>query len=602
MSILIKASFSKSKFFSGTQFLLSACLASALLMASCGGSGGGTPQPPVGGPPPPPPPPPPLPPPPPPPPPPSGVFATEAQTSRFLGKATFGATQTQIDGLTGTEVSDWVRAEFDKPVTHYLPVILNELAAQPQDEMLPPRRISDAFLEAAIIGDDQLRQRMVLALSEIIVVSYNGQLQNFPATVADYMDVLSDNAFGNYRDLLEEVTYTPAMGFYLTYVANQKGDPDTGRVPDENYARELMQLFTLGLTELNLDGSEKLDGTGQPIEIFDNSDVTGLAKVFTGLSWDSGNFFNFRNDPTSTYRPLVIYPEQHSDLEKTFLTVTIPPGTGGEASIDMALDEIFAHPNMAPFVSRQLIQRFVSSNPDTAYVQRVATTFDAGTYTLPDGTAVGTGVRGDLKATLAAVLLDQDALRDPATAPAASGKIREPIIRFVNWARAFNVTTPDVRDEQFLANMSFMGQHPFRSPSVFNFFRPGFVAPNTETGAAGLTVPELQIINESSAMAYINFINAFIYDFSPNISGDEEGGVRADYGAEFTMADDAQALVDRLDLLLTGKSLGPATKTRLLEMMDEIPIRAGSEDEDRLTRVVVGVTMTMTAPGYLVQK
>lgn len=582
-----------------TRLLVTACLSATLLLASCGGNSGSTTTPVSVVPPPPAPP-------PPPPPPPSGIFETEAEASRFLGKATFGATPTTITELTGIDVSDWMRAEFDKPATKYLPNMLAEIEALPETsapvERPPARSISDGFIEAAIIGDDQLRQRMVLALSEIIVVSYFGDIKNYPAIMVEYMDILSENAFGNYRDLLEEVTYTPAMGFYLTYIANQKGDPDTGRVPDENYAREILQLFTIGLTELNMDGTEVLDSNGQAIETYDNSDITELAKVFTGLSWSSGSFFNTRGRLPSAYGSMIVYPEHHSDLEKTFLDVTIPPGTNGEESIDLALDAIFAHKNVAPFVSRQLIQRFVSSNPEPAYVQRVAMTFEAGTYTLPDGGTVGEGKRGDLKATIAAVLLDEAASRDPMTVQAESGKIREPFIRFVNWARAFNETTPDVRDEKMLNDMSGMGQHPFNSPSVFNFFRPGYVASNTDTGDAGLTAPEMQIINESSAVAYMNFINAFIYDTSPNISGDEEGGVKADYSAELAMADDAQALIDRLDLILTGNSLGTETRARILEMMAEIPIRAETENEDRMSRVAVAVTMVMTAPGYLVQK
>jgi len=573
---------------------MSACLSAGLLLASCGGGGESSTPPPVAGPPPPPPPPPPA--------PPSGVFETEAQTSRFLGKATFGATPTDITNLTGTEVSDWIRAEFAKPATNYLPEILADIEALPAGTDLPRRAVSDMFFDAAISGDDQLRQRMVLALSEIVVVSNSGNLGDFPATMADYVDVLSDNAFGNYRDLLEEVTYTPAMSFYLTYLANPKGDPETGRVPDENYARELLQLFTIGLTELNMDGTERLDGTGQAIEIFDNSDITGLARVFTGLSIEGSDFFFLSRDPSKLHEPLEIFPAFHSDLEKAFLNVTIPAGTSGAESIDMALDEIFGHSNMAPFLSRQLIQRFTSSNPSPAYVQRVATAFETGQFTLPDGSSVGTALRGDLSATIAAVLLDDDALLDPVTVPETSGKIREPIIRFANWARAFNETTPDASDEQSLGSLQNLGQHPFASPSVFNFFRPGYIAPGTETGAAELTVPELQIIDESSAIAYINFINSFIYDFSPNFSEDEEGGVQVDYATEFVMADDGQALIDRLDLVLTGNSLGPDTRARLLDMMDEIPIREGTEDTDRISRVLVGVTMVMTSPDYLVQR
>jgi uncharacterized protein (DUF1800 family) len=564
-----------------------------MILTACGG-GGSSATPPVTT----------TPPPPPPPPPISQAFLTEGSTSQFLGRATFGASFGDISTLTGTAVSDWIIREFDKTPTNYFPTLLIEAQNLPAGEQLRPRRVSDLFFDAAIAGDDQLRQRMVFALSEIIVVSDASQLINVPLTMADYVDTLSDNAFGNYRELLEHITYTPAMSVYLTYIANEKGDPSTGRVPDENYARELMQLFTLGLVELNLDGTPILDGQGQSIEIYDNTDITGLAKVFTGLSLDGNNFFNLGEDPTAFYRPLKMFPDFHSTLEKSFLGTTIPAGTGGEESIDLALDTIFNHPNMAPFLSRQLIQRFVTSDPAPTYVARVATAFETGRFTLPNNAIVGDGRRGDLKATIAAVLLDGEALQDRNVAPAEFGKVREPILRFTNWARAFGETTPDSGDERLLVstNITGLGQHPFRSPSVFNFFRPGYVAPGTATGAAGLTAPELEIINESSAIGYINFINAFIYDFGENISGDPEGGVKADYTDLVVLADDAQSLIDRLDLVLTGNGLDPEFKANMLEMMNDIPISTTAPDEDRLTRILVAISMTMTAPGYAVQR
>jgi uncharacterized protein (DUF1800 family) len=560
----------------------------AILLAGCGGGGVSAPQPQ----------------PQPQPPTVSSVFNSDVKTSRFLGKATFGATLTDINSLTGTEVSNWIKGEFNKPATHYLPVIITEIQALADGDRLPNRRISDHFFDAAISANDQLRQRVVLALSEIIVVSNGGQLGNNPATMAHYMDILSDQAFGNYRDLLEDITYSPAMGFYLTYIANQKGDPETGRVPDENYARELMQLFTLGLLELNLDGTHKLDDQGEPIEIFNNSDITGLAKVFTGLSYENNDFGQRGNDRSATYRPLVVFSAQHSQLEKAFLGTTIPANTNGRRSIDQALDAIFQHGNMAPFLSRQLIQRLTASSPSPAYVQRVSRSFEEGTFVLPDRSVVGTGERGDMQATIAAILLDADALQDPATAPAESGKIREPMVRIINWARAFNETTPNAHDERLLGNLSTIGQHPFRSPSVFNFFRPGFIAPGSETAAAGLTAPELQIMNESSSIAYINTINAFIYERANNYSDDPEGGVNPDYRGETAIAHDGAALINRLDLILTGGSLNAETRARILSMMDQVPVRAGTNDEaaDRLARVRLTITMVMTAPGYLVQR
>ena len=559
--LTINVSFKKNKLgFRPTNFVTPLILLVMLSQTACGGSstsgGGGTgtspPPPPV---------------PPPPPPAASSIFASEASTVRFLNHATFGATQGDVTTLTGTEVADWMRGEFAKQPTTYLQRILDQIAALPDGDMLFTDALTNLFFDEVIAGNDQLRQRMVLALSEIIVASSNSNLNGLPQTMAHYVDILSRNAFGNYRDLLEEITYSPAMAVYLTYLANQKGDMESGRVPDENYARELLQLFTIGLNELNMDGTLKLDGGGQPIEIFDNSDITGLAKVFTGLSTQGSNFFNILRDRSSSYKPLIVFPDFHSELEKTFLNVTIPPFTNGEESIDTALDTIFAHPNMAPFVSRQLIQRFVMSSPSPAYVGRVATAFETGSFRLPDNTTTGTGIRGDLKATLAAVLLDPNAIQNPANGTPEQGKIREPMLRFTHWARAFNEKTPDAADERFLRDASFaLGQHPFRSPSVFNFFRPGYIAPNTSTGAAGLTAPELQIVNESSAISNINFMNSFIYNFSPNFSDDPNGGVVADYTAELAIADDVPALIARLDLILTGNMLRQDSKDRIAQL------------------------------------
>ncbi|HHL43521.1 MAG TPA: DUF1800 domain-containing protein [Hellea balneolensis] len=559
-------------------------------LSACGGGGGSTVTPP----------------PPPPPPPPAQIskaFKTAESTSSFLAKATFGATKAQIDSLKGTAVSDWLLGQFNHSPTLYLDRVLALLRALPRDEMLFGDSLTNMYIDDAIASDDQLRLRMVLALSEIIVTSLNSDLDNYPDAMAYYVDILSRNAFGNYRDILKEITYSPAMGFYLTYLANEKGDPDSGRMPDENYARELLQLFTIGLNELNMDGTEKTDAQGKPIEIYDNTDITGLAKVFTGLSTQNSDFYDVLNDESSVHKPMVAYADFHSELEKTFLGKTIPAGTSADESIEQALDIIFNHPNVAPFISKQLIQRFVTSNPKPAYVQRVANVFESGTYKLPNGTTVGAGKRGDLKATIAAILLDDEALQTRAEQPDDFGKIREPFIRFVNWARAFKETDPDTADEYFLEDASFgLAQHPFRSRSVFNFFRPGYVAPGTETGAAGLVAPELQITNESSVINYINYMNAFIYNFSPTISEDPDNGVNADYSDVLALADDADKLVDYLNLVLAAGNLTATTKSRIKLLLAEVPISTGAPDEDKLSRVFLAVTMVMSAPGYIVQR
>ena len=545
-------------------------------------------------------------PPPPPPPPTSTLIDTPAKASHFLNQATFGPSAADVTAATGTDVSVWIVSEFAKPPTLYLPGLLIEANTLPRIFDLRPRAASDAFFDAAIGSSDQLRQRMVIALSEIIVVSNaaSSGLDNRTVAIGRYMDILSINAFGNYRNLLDDITYSPAMAVYLTYLRNQKGNMATGQVPDENYARELLQLFSIGLVELNLDGSPKLDAQGQEIPTFDNTDITGLAKVFTGLSFDGSAFFDESN-PNRYHIPLIPFDQFHSDLEKTFLGTTIPADTDATTSIDMALDTIYNHPNVAPFISRQLIQRFVTSAPQPAYIQRVATAFEAGSYTLPSGNSVGTGVRGDLSATIAAVLLDQNAFQDPASAPVGFGKIREPMLRLIHWARAFGVTSPDAADEAFLFDTSspaLFGQHPFRSPSVFNFFRPGYIAPATATGAAGLTAPELQIFNENSAIGAINILNAFIYDVSTNISGNPTGGLSPNYTPQLALADDAAALVDNLDIALTYGSLHAESRTRIINTINEISITTESAAQNRLERVRLAIAMVMTTPEYTVKR
>ncbi len=540
----------------------------------------------------------------------SKVFKTEASTAQFLNRATFGARQADIDALKGTEVSNWIKDQFAKPATLYRQRITDKILALPQDEYLYADSVSSMFLDAAIAGDDQLRQRMTLALSEILVASSrNPLLDDSPEALSYYVDILSENAFGNYRDILEKITYSPAMAAYLTYLRNQKGDPDIGRVPDENYAREIMQLFSIGLEELNMDGTRKLDANGQPIPTYSNKDITELAKVFTGLSTAGSNFWNVEHSCDARYhcpefyQPLEMFDRQHSPLEKKFLNTTIPAGTSGTDSIQQALDGIFAHPNVAPFISRQLIQRFVTSNPEPAYVERVATAFENGTFTLPDGSSVGTGKRGDLKATIAAVLLDPNAQRLPSENPETFGKIREPMIRLINWARAFAGDNPDSYDEYYLYDMTdFIGQHPFRAKHVFNFFEPEFIAPGTKTGEAGLTAPELEITDANTIFGYINFINAFIFDYTENKSGNDNSGVVPDYSNEIGMADDPKALVDHLNLLLTGNTLMKKTQDRIVQVLNEIPIYTDTETEDKTARVMVAISMVMTSPGYLVQR
>ena len=557
------------------------------------------------------------PPPPPPPPPTSTAFSTEESTALFLTQATFGPTTQDITQLTGTAPSDWFLAEINKAPSLNLNYVLTEITeegARDDDGQLTFEKRQTptfSFWINAIDGDDQLRQRMAFALSQILVISHSegNFLFEVPNTVAHYQDILVSNAFGNYRDLLEEVTYSPAMGEYLTYLQNIKGDPDTGRMPDENYAREVMQLFSIGLVDLNMDGST-ITQNGAPIETYTNADVTGLARVFTGLSLSGGEFFfDFRTlADDALHTPMEAYPEWHSELEKTFLGTTIAPGTGPEESIDIALDTLVDHPNTPPFLARQLIQRFVTSHPEPDYIERVATAFANGQYSLPNGSLVGDGRRGDLTATIAAVLFDPDA-RDASNRDENSfGKIREPVLRFIQWARAFDAGTVTPEHTFPLWNTTFGGglsQAPYKSPSVFNFYRPGYVAPGTETGAAGLTMPELQLVNANSISNYANFMTYFTFAFAANGSGEPSTtSFIPDYSDELALAEDPAALVDHLDLLLTFGSTSEETKATIVTFLNDIALENPSDPDYNgpFLRVGLGVLMMMTSPDYVVQR
>lgn len=570
-----------------------------LMVTACGGGGGGSSAPPTNNPP--------STPAPPPEPAPVSLTATEA--SRFLSQSTFGPDAQSIDKLVADGLESWLVAEFAKPPSLHLETVL---AGLPEDGsavdgmgnlraevvLLP----SHSFWNRAIKGNDQLRQRMAYALSQILVVSTNSNLINFPQTLAHYMDILTEGAFGNYRDLLENVTYSPAMATYLTYFRNEKADPISGRVPDENYAREFLQLFTVGLVELNPDGTPVIQSDGSQVELYDNDDITELAKVFTGLSVGGVPFYQRLRalPPEAYYSPLVGFDEFHSAEPKNFLGISIPANTAAEQTIDMALDGIFAHPNLGPFLARQLIQRFVTSAPTSAYVARVAAAFEDGSYALPSGDSVGSGARGDLQAVIAAILFDTQARDEAPAARDDFGKLREPVLRFTHWARAFQVNSADASNERILRNTSsseLLGQHPYRSPSVFNFYRPGYVAPGTETGSAGLAAPELQIVDASSVVGYPNVMTLYALGRSPKLDDDVQDAFVADYRAEADLATDITALLDHLDLLLTHGTLQADTRQRIGSILDAV---GTSSEEDLQLRARVASILVMTSPEYIV--
>jgi len=542
------------------------------------------------------------------------VYTQANDVARFLTQATFGPKLDEINALTGESTSQWFSKQLTLSPSLLQPVVDEFVSAELEFFALEATTIG--FWRNAVAAPDQLRQRMAFSLSELFVVSNGGGevLTDVPSAVAYFQDLLIQHAFGNYRDLLEAVTYSPAMGYYLTYQGSEKGDPITGRMPDENYARELLQLFTIGVVELNIDGTPRLDGSGKPIETYDNKDITGLAKVFTGLNI---NETVVEQSVMAAYAtPMQTFEESHSSKEKTFLNLTIPQDTPAQSSITQALDHIFAHPNVAPFVATHLIQRLVMSNPSPEYVARVANAFNQGEFTLPDGTKVGQSRRGDLGATLAAVLFDTQGRTLPDT---TGGKVREPILRFSHWARAFNIESVTPRFQELLwdtKGSSTLSQHPYRASSVFNFFRPGYIAPGTLSAKQGLKAPELQIVNASSIAGYTNFMTYFIFNESQTVDNEraqvflDETGVTLDantaavsfisqYNKELELVNDHDALLDHLDLLLTYGTLSQPTRDYIKETLAQLPQEL---KQNALYQVQLAVLLVMTSPDYLIQQ
>lgn len=533
----------------------------------------------------------------------------QKQAARFLSQATFGPTMEEIEAVVASGPEAWLLEELEKSPSLHLE---NVLAGFPQDGRFYDERGNPlpelvllpgvSFWGAAIEGEDQLRQRMAYALSQILVVSFDGTLGRAPQALAQYMDILTEGAFGNYRDLLEKVTYSPAMAIYLTYIRNEKADPRSGRVPDENYAREILQLFTVGLVELKPNGQPVTRDDGTEVELYGNEDITELAKVFTGLSFAGAAFRAplARVPLASFHSPLEMFDDYHSSEAKHFLGGSIAENTNGEDSIGLTLDIIFNHPNLGPFIGRQLIQRFVTSAPGPAYVRRVAAAFDDGSYTLPGGTEVGSGQRGDLAAMLAAVLFDSEAREAAMLEDPAFGKLREPVLRFTHWARAFQVNSADTRNERALrytGSPELLGQQPYGSPSVFNFYRPGYIAAGTQTGAARLTAPELQITNASTIIGYANFLTTYTFESSPKFDRSLPAAFVPDYSPYTALADDTAALLDSLDLILTHGTLASDTRERIAQVIDQLD---SDSQPDRLLRTQAAIVMIMTSPEYIV--
>ena len=563
----------------------------------------------------------------------SGMDQQFRDAARFLGQATTGVNFEQIEELSEQGFENWIDEQILMPEMSYLDTSKmvwdhfvqsyydewGEIVINGNEDIFPASFYwRMAWWNNAMSGEDLLRQKVTLALSEILVTSEDSRLDADAFGMASYYDVLYSNAFGNYRDLLEEVTYHPAMGYYLSSINNSPTNEEENIHPDENYAREVMQLFTIGLYELELDGTIITDENGVEVPTYDNSDIGELARVFTGLGpaqywapWVDyseeivqwGVWYNTIPYINSTM-PMVMFEGWHEEGIKHLLNggATVDGASGGQ-DIDMALDILFYHSNTAPFVSKLLIQRMVKSNPSPEYIERVASIFVNN----------GEGVRGDLSAVVKAILLDDEARHCSWIEDVTSGKMREPMMRYMQMLKAFDATNQSGKMWSVGWIADDLGQHPMTSPSVFNFFLPSY-APSGPVADSSLVAPEFELLNSAIAIKYINLISDMLfgeyYMESITMAHPDEIGypwwdmgfdspedhVDLNFDDEIILAStDAHAMVERLNILLAG---GTASSETIDTISNIIEIEA-LEPADR---VKVALYLLLISPDYIIQK
>ncbi len=543
----------------------------------------------------------------------SGFLPNHNAAAKLTAQSTFGANFQIIEDIATMGLEDWLDAQLALPVG---PSVLDQVITYHEfrkvGEGNPDAGTSMIFWDYAwwqyhMTQQDYLRQRVAFALSEILVISRNSGFGNHPYAFADYYDILLRNAFGNYRDLLNEVTYHATMGEYLTYKSNPKTDTSENRFPDENYAREIMQLFTIGLFELNPDGSRKVDGMGDPISTYDNYDISEFSKVFTGLMWGDrplqlNQFFKGPLNRESYIVDMQMLNEMHEPGPKELLNGQMIPDrvpVDGDADIQDALDNLFNHPNVGPFIGKLLIQRLVTSNPSPEYIARVSAAFDDN----------GSGVRGDMKSVIRAIIVDEEARDCAAVNNAEFGMLREPFVRYVQLSKAFNLSTDsgNFRNAMYDINDQ-INQKPFTSPSVFNFFQPDH-QPIGPIADADLVAPEFQLINSQTIIGYLNGLNDWIVRDRPTDEWNLYSGetVPENEKAYFQLSDEIaiatddrlHELTDRLNLILAQGRLSERSMNLIADALREFP---QEDPEDLDERVRIAIYLVMSAPEFLINR
>ncbi|MEL6971329.1 MAG: DUF1800 family protein [Bacteroidota bacterium] len=524
-----------------------------------------------------------------------------ADASRFLAQATIGYDYETIQMVAAMGYEAWLDEQMNLPAEPTLPIgyfVENQLAGE--EVTFGGATFRSAWLNQVLRSPDLLRQRMNYALSQVFVVSAFGSdlFEDHTILSSGYFDLLGQHAFGNYRDLLSAVSRHLSMGVYLSHYNNPKSDPANNIHPDENYAREVMQLFSIGLYELNNDGTRQLTPDGNFIATYNNDDIREFAKVFTGFGvggpggqfgadiWevveDGGNY------------PMTMFEEWHEQGEKRLLNgMVVPAGQTGLQDFEMAMDNLYQHPNVGPFIGKALIQFYVSSNPSPAYVDRVATVFNDN----------GQGVRGDMGAVLKAILLDPEARDCAAISNPTAGKLREPIIRYMHFLRSFNADNPAgiFLDPLFTWGEN-VGQIPMFASSVFNFYQPEF-QPNGPIAEQDLVAPVFQIHNSSSSIGYINMVNSWTFENYPlddltedvNAEGaNVQLATALDYTDEIALLSDPVEIVDRLNILLAAGQLSTNTQDVIVTALQSTEI-----EEDRLP---LAIYLVLISPDFAILK
>lgn len=512
--------------------------------------------------------------------------------ARLLAQATFGATLSDIAAVERMGIEGWIDDQFTRQGRSHLDYV----QAHPGSSSLSGPR-QDIWMIDAIDGNDQLRQRVAFAYSQIFVVSDVSQnLRRAQHAMTNYYDILRNNAFGNYRDLLEEVTLSPVMGLYLSMLQNAKADFTTNTRADENFAREVMQLFSIGLHELNLDGSIRRDANGTPMPAYVQQDVEEYARVFTGWNYaDADRWDRSPDSDLDKILPMLPFPGFHDSGSKNLLRGAVSPASiSSEEDLNNALDSLFNHPNVGPFIGKQMIKRLVTSNPTPAYIARVSRVFNNN----------GSGVRGDMQAVIRAILLDTEARSGYVNVP-NYGKIREPLIRWTHLWRAFNVQRGNLSTynkyntgSPYLTHSAdFLGQQVLGANSVFNFFSPGY-APLGPIREAGLSAPEAQIYSEANILTTTTKLSTLAHSFYQGGNENTRNSSYIDISSETALAVDPEALIDRLDLLLMSGQMSSDMRVVLINHMNSLP----ADEVGRSLRVRDGITLIMASPQYLVQK